>query len=229
MKIAILTDIHGTTYWRYAQKIIDDYDKVIFLGDYFDNWIPKWPEQMDNACNIIAFKKQYPEKIDLCWANHDTSYYLNENCSGYQEEHAKDIKFFFNRHKDLLNVVYIYDNWIFSHAGISAKWMSCSGIKTPEEINALFKERPNFFKWVGPNGYGDNPNEGPLWIRPPSLMKNAVKNYNQAVGHSEFHDGPKLVIKDEQKFVFTDTGEHNHFTYIDIKTDEVEFEEIKAT
>jgi hypothetical protein len=183
---------------------------------------------MDNPCNIIAFKKQFPNKIDLCWANHDTSYHLNEKCSGYQQEYAKDIKSFFKRHKELFNVVYIYDNWIFSHAGISAKWMSCAGIKTPEEINALFKERPNFFKWVGPNSYGDNPNEGPLWIRPQSLMNNAVKNYNQAVGHSEFHDGPKAMIKDEQKFVFTDTGEHNHLTYIDTKTNEVKFAEITA-
>ena len=228
MKIAIITDVHGTAYWRHAQKIIDDYDKIIFLGDYFDNWIPQWPEQMDNACNIIAFKKQFPKKIDLCWANHDTSYYLDERCSGFQQEHAKDIKTFFNRHKELFNVVYIYDKWIFSHAGISAKWMSGAGIKTPEEINALFKEKPDFFRWVGPNGYGDNPNEGPLWIRPNSLMNNAVKNYDQAVGHSELQDGPKVIIKNAQKFVFTDTREHNHFTFIDTKTNDVDFSEIKA-
>ena len=228
MKIAIIPDIHGTTHWRHAKKNIDNYDKIIFLGDYFDNWIPKWPEQMDNARNIITFKKDFPEKIDLCWANHDTSYYLNEKCSGYQFDHAKDIIEFFNKQKDLLNVVYIYDNWIFSHAGVSAQWMSCAGIKSPKEINRLFKERPNFFKWVGPNGYGDNPNEGPLWIRPDSLTNNAVKNYNQAVGHTELQDGPKIIIKNDIKFVFTDTGEHNNLTVVDTKTNKVEFEEIKV-
>jgi hypothetical protein len=226
MKIALITDIHGSTYWRRIQKNIDIYDKIIFLGDYFDSWTNECPEQMDNAWNIILFKKQYPNKIDLCWANHDTSYYLDERCSGYQEKYAKDIKMFFNRNKELLDVVYIYDDWIFSHAGVSAKWMSCVGIKTPEEINPLFKERTNFFKWVGPNGYGDNANEGPLWIRPESLMNNALKNYNQAVGHTELQDGPKVIIKEEQKFVFTDTREHNYLTIIDTETDEVEFEEI---
>ena len=227
MKIAIITDIHGTTYWRHAQNIIDQYDKFIFLGDYFDSWIPEWPEQMNNACNIIIFKKQFPDKIDLCWANHDTSYYLNERCSGYQFDHAIEIKDFFNKNKELLNVVYIYNNWIFSHAGLSAEWMFCSGIKDPEEINMLFKKRPNFFRWVGPDGYGNNPNEGPLWIRPESLLNNAIKNYNQAVGHTELKDNPKVIIRNDLKYVFTDTGEHNYFAIVDTKTNEVEFEEIE--
>jgi len=226
MKIAIITDIHGTTYWRYAQKNIDKYDKFIFLGDYFDNWVSEWPGQMNNARNIITFKKDFPEKIDLCWANHDTSYYLNERCSGHQFDHAKEIKDFFTKNKKLLNVVYIYDDWIFSHAGVSAAWMSSAGIKSPEEINALFKERPNFFKWVGPNSYGDNPSEGPLWIRPDSLINNAIKNYNQAVGHTELQDGPKVIIKNNLKYVFSDTREHNYLTTLDTKTNEVGFKKI---
>jgi len=226
MKIAIITDIHGSTNWRAVMKMIDKFDKIIFLGDYFDAWNNKWPEQMNNARNIFTFQKRFPEKVDLCWANHDTSYYLNERCSGYQSEYAIDIKEFFYNHEDQLEVVYIYDKWIFSHAGVSAKWMSCARIKTVEEINILFKESPDYFRWVGPDSFGNNPNEGPLWIRPESLIINAVKNYNQVVGHTELQDGPKVICKDILKFVFTDTGKHNHLTILDTETDEVSFESV---
>ena len=228
MKIAVITDIHGSTYWRAAMKMIDKFDKIIFLGDYFDSWENKWPEQINNVYNIITFKKNFPDEVDLCWANHDISYYLDEKCSGYQFEHKTDIKDFFNKNKELFNVVYIYDKWIFSHAGVSAKWMSCAGIKTPEEINQLFRERPNFFRWVGPDGYGNNPNEGPLWIRPESLIMNSIKGYNQAVGHTEQENMPKIVLKNKQKYVFTDTRKHNYLTVIDTKTDEIIFEEINT-
>ena len=228
MKIAIITDIHGSTYWRVVMKMVDKFDKIIFLGDYFDAWINRWPEQMNNACDIITFKKSFPQKVDLCWANHDTSYYLDEQCSGYQFEYAIDIKEFFKKHKDQLEIVYIYDEWIFSHAGISAKWMSCAGIKTIEEINMLFKKYPDYFRWVGPDGFGNNPNEGPLWIRPESLITNAVKNYNQVVGHTELQDGPKIISKNKLKFVFTDTRKHNHLTIVNTETNEVTFVNIAA-
>ncbi|WP_461255256.1 metallophosphoesterase [Treponema sp. R80B11-R83G3] len=226
MKIAIVTDIHGSTNWRMVMKRVDEFDKIIFLGDYFDAWTNKWPGQMNNACNIITFKKRFPKKVDLCWANHDTSYYLGERCSGYQLGYAVDIIEFFNKHKEQFEVVYIYDEWIFSHAGVSEEWMSCAGIKTVEEINTLFKESPNYFRWVGPDNFGDNPNEGPLWIRPKSLMNNAVKNYNQAVGHTELYDGPKVICKNKLKFVFTDTGKHDHLTIVDTETNEVTFKNI---
>jgi len=227
MKIAVIPDIHGSIYWRMTIKMIDKLDKIIFLGDYFDSWENEWPEQINNVNDIIAFKKQCSNKVDLCWGNHDTSYYLNCQCSGYQLEHEKDIKTFFNKNAEFFNVLYIYDKWIFSHAGVSEKWMSCAGIKTPEEINQLFTESPNFFSWFGPDAYGNNANEGPLWIRPESLIMNSIKGYNQAVGHTKQSNTPIIVSKDKHKYVFTDTRKYYYLTIIDTKTKDITFEEIK--
>ena len=36
MKILVLPDIHGREFWKGACEDIDSFDKVIFLGDYFD-------------------------------------------------------------------------------------------------------------------------------------------------------------------------------------------------
>jgi hypothetical protein len=160
-------------------------DKIVFLGDYFDNWVNEWPGQGENFKNIIQFKESAPDKIDVLFGNHDTSYLLNEGCSGYQPRRAKDIKKLIEDSMQFMQIMSVYDNYIFSHGGVSGEWMRCAGIKDVNEINQLFKERPDYFRWVGPDNYGDNTNEGPLWIRPVSLHLTSVKGYNQIVGHSE--------------------------------------------
>ena len=227
MKIAVVSDIHQSIYWRKLLNRINEFDKIIFLGDEFDCWKNKWPLQMNNAENIITFKKSSPDKIDLCWSNHATSYFLDEHCSGYQSEHAIDIKEFYQKYKDLYNVIYTYDNWIFSHGGVSAKWMKCCGIKDISEINTLFKERPNYFRWVGPDGYGNNPNEGPLWIRPNALIDNSVQGYNQMTGHTEYTQ-PEVVKMKKQLFIFCDTIMHNYLTILDTRTDLIKFEDLSS-
>jgi len=225
MKIAVISDIHQTTHWKNIITRQNDFEKIIFLGDEFDTWQSKWPEQIRNAEEIINFKKKNGEKVDLCWSNHAISYYLDEQCSGYQDKHAIIIREFYSEYKNFYNAAYIYDNWIFSHAGVSAKWMKRCGINDVNEINRLFIDRPSFFRWVGPDGYGNNSDEGPLWIRPEALITNSVAGFNQAAGHTE-NIQPKIIKKIKQLFVFCDTHDHNYLTIVDTDNDFVEFENL---
>ena len=221
MKIIAIPDIHQTAHWKKVIPLMDSADKVVFLGDEFDEWENKWPGQMDNAKAIIHFAKKDPEKICLCWSNHATSYYLDEQCSGYQRHHAFDIKEFYRENKDCYKAVHCFDNWLFSHAGVSSEWMACAGVKSPEEINLLFLKRPNFFRFVGPDNYGDNRNEGPFWIRPRSLLATSAKGYNQCVGHTESHENPKLVkLREGNKILFIDSKNHDRIVEIDTETNE---------
>jgi len=219
LKIIAIPDIHQSEHWKKTIKLINSYDKIVFLGDIFDTWTNQWPKQMGNAKEIIKFKRSNPEKVCLCWANHDTSYYLDERCSGYQPTHAIDIKEFFDENKNVFDVCFIFDSYIFSHGGVSYKWMRSAGIKEPQEINQLFKERPNFFRWVGPDGYGNNLNEGPLWIRPGALIRTAIKGYNQVVGHTESDDNPRERLSDNKdSLIFIDTGKHDKIIELDTET-----------
>jgi len=222
MRIAILSDIHQSVHWRHIIEQKADFDKIIFLGDEFDAWKNKWPLQMDNAENIIAFKKENPEKVDLCWSNHAVSYFLDERCSGYQAEHAMDIVNFYQKNMDLYNVVYEYDHWIFSHGGVSGKWLQRCELSDVNEINQLWRENPYYFRWVGPDGFGNNPDEGPLWIRPTALINNCVPGYNQVTGHTE-NIQPRIVRKYRLIFVFCDTFAHNYLTVLDTEKNDVDF------
>ena len=226
MKIAVLSDIHQSEFWRKVIDLKDDFDKIIFLGDEFDCWDNKWPLQIYNAEEIIKFKENNFDKVDLCWSNHAISYFLDEQCSGYQRLYAFDIKEFYQKNKNLYNPVYIYDKWIFSHAGVSIKWMKHNFIKELSAINESFLLKPSIFKWIGPEGSGNNSIEGPLWIRPDALLNNYIPNYNQVMGHTENIE-PIITKKNKQIFVFCDTYDHNMLTVVDTKTDAVEFIDLK--
>ena len=225
MKIIVIPDIHGQEHWKKAKTKIDAVDKIVVLGDLFDHWTTGFARQMSNAGQIMKWKLQNREKVCLCWANHDTSYYLDEECSGYQHNFAFDIREFFRKHKMLFEVVFIFDNWIFSHAGVSREWMRCCGIKSPHEINELFKLRPDFFRWAGPDGFGNNYNEGPLWIRPGALLKTALDNWNFVCGHTEVNENKTkapLVLEHENggRVILIDTPRHDCIVEIDTVTGE---------
>jgi hypothetical protein len=220
MKIAVIPDIHGTHWWEKVVPIADRFDKVIFLGDYFDTWDPLWPDHIDNAYAIWKFKKENADKVNLLWANHDISYYLDERCSGFQFAHEFDIKDCIRiavRDK-LLQAAAIYDDFIFTHAGVSKEWMRCAGISDVAEINDLFIHRPNFFRWVGPNGYGDNINEGPFWIRPNSLLHSAVENWNQVIGHTENIRLEWMISQQNTKVLCIDSPMHSNVIELDTLT-----------
>jgi hypothetical protein len=211
MKLMIIPDIHGTTFWKQVVPKKDDYDYIVFLGDLPDNWVNKWPEQMDNIKEIIQFKKDNMDKVKLLWGNHCTSYYLGEHCSGFQPEHDIDLKEIFTLNKDLFDVVFITNGYLFAHGGVSTRWMKAASIKDVSEINELFKVRPNYFRWVGPNGYGDNLNEGPLWIRPRSLSQVAVRGYIQVVGHTEVNEITYMnTINGKNEIILIDSKDHSH-------------------
>ena len=174
---------------------------------------------MKNAEEIISFKKKHPDKVCLCWSNHAVSYFLNERCSGYQWEHALLINQYYCKNKDFFKAVFIFDNWIFSHAGISKYWFKATACKSLKDINQLFNERVDFFRWVGPDSYGNNLNEGPFWIRPPSLLESAYNGYNQVIGHTEELDNPKeYILKNNEIIVSIDSKTHDGIIELNTKT-----------
>lgn len=69
MKILTIPDLHGKTVWK---NVFDtNYDRIIFLGDYVDDFPPTTDgEILDNLFKIIEIKKAFPEKIILLWGNH---------------------------------------------------------------------------------------------------------------------------------------------------------------
>ena len=140
MKVLVIPDVHSRKFWRKAiADNIGNVDKIIFLGDYLDpyeNEINKNPELME--CNdfydcknllkmledIVLLKKNEPGKYILLTGNHTDSYIWSEFHSATRTDYKNWEKYhkFFSQNLEYFNLVWIENDVIFSHAGISKGW-----------------------------------------------------------------------------------------------------------
>jgi len=193
MKTLLLGDTHGRDVWK---RIIKEEtpDKVIFVGDYFDSFDIKAVDQLNNFNEIVKYQRTSDIEVILLIGNHDHHYLVDQRYEGYQPTFRWDFEFAIRDNLRNMSIAHIHDNLLISHAGISEKWLDNNllgwDIETLEDsINDLYRYRPNKFDFVGFSPTGNDPISGPLWIRPPSLMranKNGIlkKNFIQIFGHS---------------------------------------------
>lgn len=202
MKIIAIGDIHGNDLWK---KIIDqnkDADKFIFVGDYLDSRENiTSDEQLKNFVEIINLKVKEPEKYEVLLGNHDYHYlpYVHENYSGFQSHMKFDFGYIIDAaiRSGVIKVCHMEGTFLFSHAGISKTWLNDNiGFSNFDEtvydnVNELLFTKPYLFGFqIGPNfsNTGDDVTQGPLWIRPGSLQKDAIDGFVQIVGHTHVDD-----------------------------------------
>jgi hydrogenase maturation factor len=243
MKLVAIGDIHGRDIWKQIVAKEHDADEFVFVGDYFDSFTVKGPDQINNFLDIIEFRNtSIYHKITLLIGNHDHHYYPgvdDSGTSGYQTLLAPSIKHVVGDNKQYLQAAYQVGEFVFTHAGLSSEWLddSIEGWNVDnvvEKVNELFQYQPNkiayrSYKQVGDQvygaqGYGNETFQGPLWIRPSALMnankKTLRKKIIQVVGHT-----PQDNIDIEGKatggrYYFIDTLEYNQGQYL-IVTDGV--------
>ena len=181
MKVLFIGDIHGRSLWK---DIIahEQPDKVVFVGDYFDSFDIGAAEQIYNFRQIVLFQHETDIEVIMLIGNHDHHYLVtNENYSGYQGAQRWNIESTIRQNLDHMEIAHQIDHLIISHAGISPVW--CDAVfedgweveTVVEQINELYKYKPQLFGFIGSNIYGDDVKAGPLWIRPRSLMKSNKK------------------------------------------------------
>ena len=140
MKVLVIADIHCRNFWRKAvSDNVNKVDKIIFLGDYLDPYseeIMMAPELMEckdfydsysnlNMLNdIIALKKSEPDKYVLLTGNHTDSYIWSKFSAATRTDYRNWELYhkFFSENLEYFNLVWIENNVIFSHAGISEGW-----------------------------------------------------------------------------------------------------------
>ena len=188
MRTLVLGDIHGHDSWK-AIVENEEYDNVVFLGDYLDAFRVKPEDIADNLLDIIKFKEKMGDKCRLCYGNHDHSYWNDERCSGYnwhgRHLYMPLLEDMFN--ENMMDLVYIQDDIIFSHAGVSDYWLNkVTMLDDVREVNfdSVTLDSLNWNMLTGYDGYGNTISQSPLWIRPQSLLKSKVDGYRQIVGHT---------------------------------------------
>jgi predicted phosphodiesterase len=227
-KILVIPDIHGRDYWKkVVNQHIDDVDQIVFLGDYFDSFDIKPLFQIHNFKEIMEIRKMFSDKVITLIGNHDYHYlrFTNSQYSGYNNLFQADIYDILKQNLDYLQICCIFDDKLFSHAGVSNYWLKLASIDSDDienlenNINKILQDFPQYLDFAYlrpensslttryPNSYGDNFYQTPIWIRPMSLMSNdaLIKDITQVVGHTHQNNvKTKVVEKTNSKFIFTD-------------------------
>ncbi|GHU81365.1 hypothetical protein FACS189468_3800 [Spirochaetia bacterium] len=215
MRLAI-GDIHGRNYWK--QYLKENFSEFYILGDYFDSPVIPFSKQYRNFIEIVKTTRR-DSRIKLCLGNHDYHYLEkinNERYSGFQGADWFVIQEILEENIELLKIVYVTaDNYIISHAGLSAPFMDkmkILGVKAIEEINDAFTKDRTILNFDGNDIHGDDITQSPIWIRPDSLCTAPIAGYNQIVGHTPKYELKEVFVPDPEnmngtiKITFIDTG-----------------------
>lgn len=204
MKVAVIGDIHGTTKFLDCYEKIkredNDVEKIIVLGDHFDPY---------TRISIETMMERYDRFIECCkddsriisiLGNHDLDGYVIREDNSRTARDPKTRKTISDAIiKNLSNsyLVYRIGNWLFSHAGVSSKWLEVIKDLNPEYPNIIMSNRKGWEQWElddlcsyymfdYSNG-GNHPMQGCTWIRPEALIKCLPEGYNQVVGHTQVY------------------------------------------
>ncbi len=222
--IVVIGDIHGLDVWK---KIVDKHsnDLIIFVGDYFDSFDIPTLQQIENFNKILEFKLENSDRVKLLIGNHDYHYFSKTGniYSGYNHSIG------YNMSNQLYNLVkngvlitcYKHNDLLFTHAGVSNTWCASNSIditNIDNQINDYMLYKPYVFDFIsydsdkyGFSLYGDTINQGPLWIRPNSLISDRIIGYTHIVGHTSSDD---IVIDIENNIIIVDALHNNKYLHI---------------
>lgn len=221
-------DIHGRQNWKaIVNAEFDRVDRIIFLGDYFDSFNIPVLDQIENFKDLIQLKRDYPDKIVLLTGNHDLHYIssVNEHYSGKSKRYDYIIEMdcVLPAIQDRsLQLCHIENDFLFTHAGVTQTWLKETGLVGDlENLEQLLNDelyyRPGTFRFryvhemqLRNSRTGNNIWQGPLWVRPESLLMDKILGYTQVVGHTEM-----LTILYGDGVYFIDCLEENYYLYSD--------------
>ena len=217
MKFVTISDIHGRVDWKKINP--NEYDKIVFIGDYVDSFDILPVEILHNLKQIVELKKQYPDKVVLLLGNHDVAYIVpDQKCSGFQAGMLWDYKELFMSNIELFQVAYEYKNYLWTHAGVSMgfyKQYLSQIMKESETIgetlNRKWKESLKE-KWMPlfQNSFyrgGSKAIGGPLWADKQEMVNKLPVGIHQIVGHTPVMEIKTIYPKQndlETSVTFTD-------------------------
>lgn len=229
MKIFVFGDLHGNSIWQDILSSNNTWDKIVFLGDYFDSYTISREEQLKNFNALIKLKNDFPDDVIPLIGNHDYHYFpfIHEwSTSGYSDAFKTLVFPILQENLDKFVMCYKYNNYLFTHAGISPEFIDNlvdidKNLPYDELLNLLWKDKPMSFGFNGFESYGDNTYQTPIWIRPRSLLLSNKRdtrikdNYVQIIGHTAVKNIDLNNPAFENKFILTDCLEKNQYLIID--------------
>lgn len=224
MKILSVGDLHGKPVWEDIDA--DKYDLVYFVGDIYDEFdhIRTMDEVHDNALALVQRARDLGNWF-FCIGNHDAHYFKWQEPifkqvrgAGFNEKQLYRAYHLYIENKDLFKVAYQYNNYLWTHAGLSQagynfhfKEMVDTLIATQNGVNTLadalnkmwdLNYEPLFYAPLSRGG--DDTYGGPLWASKSDTIGGPLSGWHQIVGHTATAD-----------IIHKELNENTSITYID--------------
>lgn len=168
-----------------------DFDRVIFLGDFFDDFGDGLEDAKHTALWLRNRIESAPADVFLL-GNHDASYMYPQNphlyCPGFTQEKSKVIrKILTEKHWKRFKIMFEAEGWLFSHAGFHPAFVEGIGIsELAERCDEAMRNAAiglgDPLLGAGQDRFGPQPIGGPLWLDWSSLIP--ISGINQVVGHT---------------------------------------------
>jgi len=221
MNTITIGDIHGINIWKDVN--IDEYDKVIFVGDYVDSFDVSSGEIMYNLLEIIRLKEANPDKVILLLGNHDLQYmfsYVKYGCSGYRPEMYPGLQQVFNDNKNLFDPSYSIEKddqtYLWTHAGIHQGWydqyfypkfiylQQDKDLSLTQLIRIAFNREEYSLFQVGRLRGGYEDVGGIFWADKRLTSQKPMKNLHQIVGHTVTQRTETFNVNEYTSITFVD-------------------------
>jgi hypothetical protein len=199
-KLLVIPDIH--THYQKAERIIEKFyktHKLIFLGDYFDQFGDTPEVNADTAQWLKTTMNSYPDWIYL-YGNHCVHYHPNFSimCSGFSTKKKIAINEVLSIEDwNKLKYFHFENGYWFSHAGITKYWFQHplkEGINI-DNVQRIIDDSVEKLKirdstdnsiWAASHKRGGiSPVGSILWEDWKDLE--LIKGFRQVVGHTPIH------------------------------------------
>lgn len=217
MKILFVGDVHTHLYMIRDVQLLDEqynFDKIIFMGDYCDDWLSTGQNTIDTLNLMFKLKNSNPYKYTFLLGNHELSY-LGHPCSGHQYMYELEIEQLLRDNIDNIdiytNVNIDNNNYVCSHAGFTDNFIQMElGSDYINTLNTWNKDKLNYLDHLALCSYyrgGTSSYSSFIWCDKQELLLSNTKIMPlQIVGHT-----PVQTINTNENIKFIDT----HSTYRD--------------
>lgn len=169
MKILAVGDLHTKT-WIIDEvaKLVNNYDAIVFVGDYADNWNTIPTESITTWRILKNFSDKHKGKVHALIGNHDFAY-IHHEIAGRSSGWSNITYTILNapENRDIrdwllsLPIVFELDGTTFSHAGVTEEWDG------GYDVYSLWND------------------VSPIWARPREYGGHVTyKNIPQVIGHN---------------------------------------------
>jgi len=137
MKILVIPDVHGRDFWMKPCEHIDEFDKVIFLGDYHDPYTFQVSTDTSRhrfRDNLIPFIEAHQDKVVCLFGNHDGNYIGGNMADRFDRFHCDEIRGYLNRMN--LKLAHKEGDILFTHSGVLPLWLQANNLTIDDLINA---------------------------------------------------------------------------------------------